>query len=191
MLSAHDTNEAVAQPCEDDATRDADAAMTRIARLVAALKAEREAGGVSPSADARERDRLTASLRQFVAAHEQERHAWQEAMQALRDELDEVRAAALAAQERHEQMAVQQQRAMADLALMHEHQRSIWQLDRRRLEITIAGHEQMSSGRGSPLAIGAALLLVVVVALTLVGDQGARAGRSADAAYVPASGSSR
>jgi hypothetical protein len=179
MRPAHDTDE--------------DAPMARIARLVAAIKAERETGA-EVSADSGERDRLLALLRQLSALRAEERRESQDALQALKHELDDTRAAAQAAQVRHEQAAAQQRQAMADLELLHEHQRSIWQLDRRRLEITIAGHEQTRPARSSRVAIVAAVVAVCVAGLVLVGDRYV-AGPASDAVahvpYAPASGSSR
>jgi Skp family chaperone for outer membrane proteins len=177
-------------------TRDIDdgAPMARIAQLVAAIKAKREAAGVATPAGSDERDRAVALLRHFIAAREEEQREWQAALQALEAELDESRAAAHAAQARQEQASAAEQRARADLELLHEHQRSIWQLERRRFEITIAGLDSARRTRRSRLNLTVALVIAGVVGLTLVGSRQSRAPASDvhDAgAYSPASGSSR
>jgi hypothetical protein len=167
------------------------APLAPIARLVATIKAERAA---APSAGTEEREHLPAELRRLAGAHEQERGQWQEAMDALTAELDQARAAARAAEARHAQETRQHRRAMADLELMHEHQRSIWQLDRRRLEITIAGQETTHQARRSPFAVAAALLVAGIFGVALVADHRVNAptGEAADTqASFPSSGSSR
>ena len=167
------------------------APLAPIARLVATIKAERAA---SAGLGAEERERLTAELRRFAAAHEQERSHWQEAMDALKAERDQFREAAQAAEARHEQVTQQHRQAMADLELKHDHQRSIWQLDRRRLEITIAGQETAHQARRSRFSMAAALLVAGVFGRPLVADHrlGASSGEAADAQIsFPASGSSR
>ena len=70
------------------------------------------------------------------------------------------------------------------LELLHEHQRSIWNLDRRRLEITIDGHENAHATKGRrkrfQVAAGVAVLLCVgMIGLALAGNRGA--GDAADA----------
>lgn len=194
MLSSREGDDAEPQErgTEGPSSQAGDAP-ARITRLVAAIKAERAAGGDAAAAMS-ERDKVVALLRQFIAAREQERCQWQETMAATRKELDEARAAAQAAQTRHEQATAQQRRAMTDLELLHEHQRSIWQLDRRRLEITVAAHaaqERSRRTRGSRLAIAAALLLVGVAGFALLGDHAVAVGVTDAAGYTAASGSSR
>ena len=169
------------------------APLAPIVRLVATIKAER-AAGAAPAIGGEERDRFAAELRQLIVAHEEEQRAWRDAMDALKTELDATRAAARAAETRHDQAAREHQRTMADLELKHEHQRSIWQLDRRRLEITIAGQETVQRARRSRLAVAVALLVVGVFGAALVADHrvGPPSGDAADAQTVfPASGSSR
>jgi hypothetical protein len=174
---------------------DADEAapLAPIARLVATIKAER-AASAAPAIGGEERDRLGAELRQLIAAREEEQRAWRDAMDVLKTDLDATRTAARAAETRHEQAAQEHRRAMADLELKHEHQRSIWQLDRRRLEITIAGQETVQRARSSWLAVAVGLLVVGVFGAALVADHrvGPPAGDAAAAQTVfPASGSSR
>ncbi|HEV8028363.1 MAG TPA: hypothetical protein VGP50_13095 [Stellaceae bacterium] len=169
------------------------APLAPIARLVATIKAER-AACAAPAIGGEERDRLGAELRQLIAAREEEQRAWRDAMDVLKTDLDATRAAARAAETRHEQAAQEHRRVMADLELKHEHQRSIWQLDRRRLEITIAGQETAQRARSSWLAVAVGLLVVGVFGAALVADH--RVGPPAEDAAAaqtvfPASGSSR
>lgn len=152
--------------------------MARIGRLVATIKAERHADRVvQPIVESGERDQLVALLRRFVVAREQERLAWEEMLRQMKAELAEAQAAARAAQARHEQEASRHQRDLADLELLHEHQRSIWNLDRRRLEITIDGLEDARAIKGRrkriQLAAGiAALLCIGMVGLALASNGG-------------------
>src|SRR5579864_4153364 len=123
-------------------------AMARIGRLVATIKAERHADRiVQPIAESAEHDQIIGLLRRFVVAREQERQEWEETLRQLKAELAEAQAMAQAAQLRHQQEASRHQRDLADLELLHEHQRSIWNLDRRRLEITIDGLERTRAGK--------------------------------------------
>jgi hypothetical protein len=155
------------------------AALAPIARLVANLKAQRASGATGPGSEA-------------SAGRDEERREWQEKVAGLEAELAGARAALAAARARHEQADQQHRRAMADLELMHEHQRSIWQLDRRRLEITIAGQETVERERRSSAAVAAALLVVGLFGAVLVADHRLGAGEAAEAQMsFPASGSSR
>src|SRR6185437_12641973 len=154
----------------------ADQAMAQIGRLVATIKAERHADRVvQPIVQSGERDQLVALLRRFVVAREQERLAWEETLRQIQADLAAAQAAAQAAQMRHEQEASRHQRDLADLELLHEHQRSIWNLDRRRLEITIDGltnaQAMKSRRKRTQLAAGvAALLCVGMIGLALAGN---------------------
>ncbi|HKW52657.1 MAG TPA: hypothetical protein VJO12_03130 [Stellaceae bacterium] len=156
--------------------------MAQIGRLVATIKAERHAERVvQPIVESGERDQVVALLRRFVIAREQERLAWEETLRQMKAELAEAQAAAQAAQTRHEQEASRHQRDLADLELLHDHQRSIWNLDRRRLEITIDGlsdaRATKSRRKRTQLAAGvAALLCIGVIGLALAGNS-----RSGDA----------
>lgn len=168
------------------------APLAPIARLVATIKAERAAATIGAGGE--ERDRLAAELRQLSAAREEERRDWQQKLAGLEAELDGAHAALAAAQARHEQSNLQHRRAIADLELMHEHQRSIWQLERRRLEITIAGQETVQRERRSRLAVVAAVLVWSIFGAALVADHrvAPARGEAAEAqAAFPASGSSR
>lgn len=154
----------------------ADQAMAQIGRLVATIKAERHADRVvQPIAESGERDQLVALLRRFVVAREQERLAWEETLRQLQADLAAAQAAAQAAQRRHEEEASRYQRDLADLELLHEHQRSIWNLDRRRLEITIDGLTEARAVKRrrtrTQLAAGvAALLCIGMIGLALAGN---------------------
>ena len=150
--------------------------MAQIGRLVATIKAERHADRVvQPIAESGERDQLVALLRRFVVAREQERLAWEETLRQLQADLAAAQAAAQAAQRRHEEEASRYQRDLADLELLHEHQRSIWNLDRRRLEITIDGLTEARAVKRrrtrTQLAAGvAALLCIGMIGLALAGN---------------------
>lgn len=148
-------------------------AMAQIGRLVATIKAERRV--VQPSAESGERDQLIALLRRFVAAREQERLAWEETLRQTQADLEAAHATAQAARARHEEEASRHQRDLADLELLHEHQRSIWNLDRRRLEITIDGltnaRAMKSRRKRTQLVAGvAALLCAGMIGLVLAGN---------------------
>lgn len=153
----------------------ADQAMAQIGRLVATIKAERHADRVvQPVAESGERDKLVALLRRFVAAREQERLDWEETLRQMQADLEAAQVAAQAARARHEEEASRHQRDLADLELLHEHQRSIWNLDRRRLEITIDGLTNARARKGrrkrTQLAAGvAALLCAAMIGLALAG----------------------
>ncbi|HEX7966858.1 MAG TPA: hypothetical protein VF502_01470 [Stellaceae bacterium] len=158
-----------------------DETMARINRLVTAIKAERGAeGAVHQAAETGERGQLVTLLRRFLAARERERLAWEEAMSRLEAELAETKAAARAVQE---QAAGGHQRALADLELLHEHQRSIWSLERRRLEVTVVALERTLRAQGARskarLVFAASLLVVAVLGLGVAtdSDPGATAGR--------------
>ena len=167
---------AMPQHAPADGGRLADQAMAQIGRLVATIKAERHADRVvQPIVQSGEREQLVALLRRFVVAREQERLAWEEALRQMQADLAAAQAAAQAVQARHEQEASRHQRDLADLELLHEHQRSIWNLDRRRLEITIDGltsaRAMKSRRKRTQLAAGvAALLCVGMIGLALAGN---------------------
>jgi len=74
----------------------------------------------------------------------------------------------------------QHQRLIADLKLMHEHQRSIWELERRRLEITVEGFERAQhrgilrrARRLARPAVAAGLILAALAAVALSADSSA------------------
>jgi hypothetical protein len=147
--------------------------MAKIGRLVATIKAERRV--VQPVAESGERDQLIALLRRFVAAREQERLVWEETLRQMQADLEAAQATAQAARGRHEEETSRHQRDLADLELLHEHQRSIWNLDRRRLEITIDGltnaRAMKSRRKRTQLAAGvAALLCAGMIGLVLAGN---------------------
>ena len=150
--------------------------MAQIGRLVATIKAERNADRlVQPIVESGERDQLVALLRRFVVAREQERLAWEETLRRMQADLAAAQTAAEAAQRRHKEDASRHQRDLADLELLHEHQRSIWNLDRRRLEITIEGLTNARAVRSrrkrTQLVAGvAALLCVGMIGLALAGN---------------------
>jgi hypothetical protein len=152
--------------------------IVHVMQLVAALKAEQEAGSpLALAKDADERVKLMGWLRRFLAARDEERTAWEGRIRDIETRLCAAQAAGAAARAAAEQEAVQHQRLVSDLKLMHEHQRSIWQLERRRLEITLDGLQQARGGsmrrraaRLSRPAVVAALLLASLAAVALSAD---------------------
>lgn len=168
---------------------DAEQPVARVLQLVAALKAEQEAAlPLAPAGEATERVRLLTWLRQILATREEERRGWEEQIRTLETELgaarqaaDQARAAAAEATSQQQRLAAetaaQQQRLIADLKLMHEHQRSIWELERRRLEITVEGFERAQrrgllrrARRLARPAVAAGLILAAVSAIVLSAD---------------------
>jgi hypothetical protein len=144
----------------------------RVLQLVAALKAEQEAGSpLSLASDAAERVKLLEWLRRFLALREEERGGWEGRVHDLEAELSAAREIAATALSGAEQAAAQHDRLITDLKLMHEHQRSIWQLERRQLQIAL---EAMQKTRRRSLlrqfvrlarpAVAAALLLAALMA---------------------------
>ena len=161
-----------------------DQPVARVLQLVAAIKAERwgqagEGREVMPV----DRAGMFAALRRLLSAREQERGEWRHQVARIEGELGAARSAADQLRAELEQTAAQHRRALADLKLLHEHQRSIWQLERRRLEITVEACEQARRYRLPARLLGfvqrpaalAALLLVSLAALALARDSGAAA----------------
>ena len=156
---------------------------TRITQLIAVIKAERDALGSAYGevAGGVDEARLSALMRQFLAAREQERLDWERRMGQLEAELAEAKASLAAAQQQRERAAQQHEQAIADLELLQNHQRSIWLLDRRRLEITIRGLEAASERRWYRTArralprpaVAAALLLALLAGIALSQDSAA------------------
>jgi hypothetical protein len=155
----------------------------RIRQLVAAMKAEQDGSAPPLARDPAERVKVMGWLRRILEARKQERQGWEEQIKALEDRFAIAENAARAAMDTAEQTEAQHQRLVADLKLMHEHQRSIWALERRRLEITIEGLQRDRRNRliarAARLArptVAAGLLLVSVAALALAADSARRTG---------------
>ena len=162
----------------DEKGNEAPEPVVRVLQLVAALKAEQEAqGAITPTGDSSDRVKLLTSLRGILAARVQEREAWEQRIRALEMLLADARAASGAALAAGKQAEARHRRQIDDLKLMHEHQRSIWQLERRQLEITVEGLQRL---RRKPLAkragglvrpaLAVALLLVSLAAMALAAD---------------------
>lgn len=153
--------------------------VARILQLVAALKAEQASlAAAAPAGDAAERVKLLGWLRRILDAREQERQSWQMQLRGLEAQLAEAQAAA-------ERTGQQQERLIVDLKLMHEHQRSIWELERRRLGITIEGLERarrktllVRAARLARPALAVGLLLASLTAVALSADSAAVGGRA-------------
>jgi hypothetical protein len=159
------------------ATTDAPKPVARVMQLVAALKAEQESAA---SLDPEDRLKVMSSLRDILVARESERTDWEERLHELQSELDAAQQALRREQIAAEQAEAQHRRVVADLKLLHEHQRSIWTLERRRLEITVDAFEGVRRktlaarlARLARPAVAAALALAAAAALTLASDTGA------------------
>lgn len=157
--------------------------ISRVLQLIAVLKAEQETPaaersvapvGTQPVVPADEQAQLIGMLsspRDILVACEQERGEWKERARRLESELNEARAAAQAARDSAAEAEAQHRRIVADLKLLHEHQRSIWQFERGRLEI--AEHQKKIARRAVWLALPALIagLLIVLLALALLSSQ--------------------
>ena len=126
------------------------------------------------------KERLRELRAQFAQSREQERAEWAARLRALEVRLVEAQVATEAARAVASHAEAQHGRVVGDLKLLHEHQRSIWQLERRRLEITIDGLEQAQrqtlgakAARLLRPALLAGLVLVALAAVALSGDSGA------------------
>ena len=112
------------------------------------------------------------------AAREQERARWEVALRELDAALAAARAATHAAERQHEQALDQHRRALADLTVMHNDERSLWLLERRRLEMQIEALQDARARRnkrrlarpGMLLRGAAAALMVALVGTALVRD---------------------
>lgn len=163
----------------------AEESIARIRQLVAAMRAEQDGSGPLAAGDPGERIKLVGWLRRFLDTRAQERQAWEEQVRALEARFAAAESAARAALDAAGQADTQHERLIADLKLMHEHQRSIWALERRRLEITIEGLQQerrnrlaARAARLARPAVAAGLLLVSLAALALAADSTSRASRT-------------
>lgn len=155
--------------------------IARVMQLVAALKAEQESAA---PLDPEDRLKVMSSLRDILVSRESERADWEERLREMQAQLDAAQEALRMAQIATEQAEPQHRRLVADLKLMHEHQRSIWTLERRRLEITV---DALESARRKTLgarlarlarpAVAAALLLAAIAALLLSSDTGATSSK--------------
>lgn len=163
--------------------------VARILQLVAALKAAHELPQpegapeeANAPAEANERLRLMGWLRRLLTARNEERGAWESRVRELATQLEEAQRVATMASTAVEEATTQHERLIADLKLMHEHQRSIWQLERRQLEITLDALQKAQQGtllrRISRPALAAALLLVSLAAVALTADSHPLASRS-------------
>ena len=159
--------------------------VARVLQLVAALKAEHEAGGlpaVVEAEDPNERVRVMSWLKRILLAREDERKGWEDQIRRLETQIAAAQQAVEETRAGAADAASQHHRLVADLKLLHEHQRSIWQLERRRLEITIEGYERKRqrsalrrAARLARPAVAAGLILAALSAVALSGDSSAAA----------------
>jgi hypothetical protein len=172
--------------------------MSHVMQLIAALKAEQETPpaersvasastqATAPADEPTEPINVLSSLRDILAAreqerglvaHEQERSEAEKRARSLEGELIEARAVIQASRDAAAQAEAEHRRIIADLKLLHEHQRSIWQLERRRLEIT--ERQKKTVKRAVWLAwpaLVAGLLIVLLALAMLSGDSGEASG---------------
>jgi hypothetical protein len=121
---------------------------------------------------------LRTEMRALEAARGHERSRWEAALKELDAALATARAATHAAERQHEQALDQHRRALADLTVMHNDERSLWLLERRRLEMQIEALRDARARRdrrrlprpGMLLRGAAAALMVVLVGTALVRD---------------------
>jgi hypothetical protein len=158
--------------------------IARIRELVAAMKAAQDGAAPPVAGDPRERVKLMGWLRRILETRARERRAWEDQVTALETRFALAENAARAALEAAAQADAQHHRLLTDLKLMHEHQRSIWELERRRLEITIDGLQRerrnrliARAARLARPALIAALVLTGAAALALSADSLRAAGR--------------
>jgi hypothetical protein len=165
------------------ATGTAEKSVSRVLQLIAVLKAEQETPAaersvapvgtqaVVPADEQAELIGMMSSPRDIPVACEQERGEWEVRAQRLESELNEARAATQAARDAAAEAEAQHRRIVADLKLLHEHQRSIWQFERGRLQI--AERQKKIARRAVWLAWPALIagLLIVLLALALLSSQ--------------------
>ncbi|HEV2550449.1 MAG TPA: hypothetical protein VGU20_24260 [Stellaceae bacterium] len=121
---------------------------------------------------------LRTEMRALEAARGHERSRWETALKDLDTALATARAATHAAERQHEQALDQHRRALADLTVMHNDERSLWLLERRRLEMQIEALRNARARRGARrlprpgmlLRGAAAALMVALVGTALVRD---------------------
>lgn len=121
---------------------------------------------------------IRTETRALEAAREQERARWEAALRELDAALAAARAATHAAERQHEQALDQHRRALADLTVMHNDERSLWLLERRRLDMQIEALQDARARRnkrrlarpGMLLRGAAAALMVALVGTALVRD---------------------
>jgi hypothetical protein len=167
-----------------DAGGDGPRPVARIMQLVAALKAEQEAAAADAlPVEPAERMEVMSSLREILVVRQEEQTGWEGRVQEMQAQLDAAQEALKMARIASDEAEAQHKRLVADLKLMHEHQRSIWTLERRRLEITVDALEDAREksilaklARLARPAMAAALLLAAAAGLLLAGDSGAAGG---------------
>jgi hypothetical protein len=121
---------------------------------------------------------LRTEMLALEAARGHERSRWETALKELDAALATARAATHAAERQHEQALDQHRRALADLTVMHNDERSLWLLERRRLDMQIEALRDARARRGARrlprpgmlLRGAAAALMVALVGTALVRD---------------------
>ena len=150
------------------------------AELIAAQNKLIEAGQQERTeliaAQEQERAELIAAQQQerteLIAAREAAEAALAELRAGFDAQLSKARAATSAAEAKLDQTLVQHQRALSDLAIIHNDQRSLWMLERRRLEAMVEAHEQARSWRWPTIRFQPVAMLRVVFAVITVAVAG-------------------
>jgi len=127
-------------------------------------------------------------MRALESAREQERSRWETILKEVEAALTAARAATHTAERQHEQALDQHRRALADITVMHNDERSLWLLERRRLEMQIealrdarAANAARWRGRHTLLLRAAAAALIVALAgMALVRDSSPDRGAARD-----------
>jgi hypothetical protein len=127
-------------------------------------------------------------MRALESAREEERSRWEAILKEVEAALIAARAATHTAERQHEQALDQHRRALADITIMHNDERSLWLLERRRLDMQI---EAMQDARAASAArwrgrhtlllrAAAAAVLVALAGMALVRDSSPDRGAARD-----------
>lgn len=175
-IKADEARESVAPPSADPGEH---ARLVQLMRdFVATYERERTAWLGAIERLTAEKEEAREELHALIAERDRERLEGEERIERLEAAAIDARAMAAAVKAEHQQAVQQHQRALADLTTMHNDQRSLWLLDRRRLEVTIEALETkrrrrwfLRGGRSfGRLRAAAALMLVGLAGLGLVRD---------------------
>jgi hypothetical protein len=127
-------------------------------------------------------------MRALESAREQERSRWEAILKEVEAALTAARAATHTAERQHEQALDQHRRALADITIMHNDERSLWLLERRRLDMQIEALQDARAASAARwrgrhtllLRAAAAAVLVALAGMTLVRDSSPDRGAARD-----------
>jgi len=122
------------------------------------------------------------------ASREQERSRWEAILKEVEAALTAARTATHTAERQHEQALDQHRRALADITIMHNDERSLWLLERRRLDMQIEALQDARAARAVRwrgrhtmlLRAAAAAVLVALAGMALVRDSSPDRGAARD-----------